>query len=145
MKQFYCVAIILFTLSASAQEMRDTDVPAEVKAAVQKSYKDAKGLKWEKEGPNFEAEFVWEGKETSAVYDQNGTFLEVEIEFKLADIPAAARDYLSKNYTSKKINEVTKISKADGSITYEIEIKKKDLFFDANGQFIKEVVERTKD
>jgi len=54
-------------------------------------------------------------------------------------------EYVIKNYLGSKIEEAAKITDAAGKITYEAEIEKGkeeiELIFDANGQFIKKMVE----
>ena len=69
--------------------------------------------------------------------DANGMIVEIEIELAVADLPAAAINYVSANYGSEKIREASKITSANGTITYEAEVSKKDLIFDASGKFIK--------
>jgi hypothetical protein len=48
-------------------------------------------------------------------------------------------NYLQANYANKKIKESAKITSAAGIITYEAEVEDKDLIFDGNGKFLKEV------
>jgi hypothetical protein len=73
--------------------------------------------------------------------DASANVLETEIEIKPQALPSSVQDYISKNYPGQKIKEAAKITAADGTITYEAEVKGKDLIFDNNGSFVKEVVE----
>ena len=138
MKKYSIAALILLVgLSASAQKLKDDDVPGIVKTSFDKQYPGVKA-KWEKEDGNYEAGFKKDGKTMSVLYDPMGTLKETEVVIKEAELPAATLDYLKTNYKGKKIKETAKVTKADGTINYEAEIEGKDVVFDGNGKFIKE-------
>lgn len=146
MKNLIMVAAgLLFSFAVSAQKMKEKELPSAVKESFKKNYPNAKEVKWEKEGSNFEAEFEIGETESSVVYDANGILVESEVEIKIEELPAAVKDYVSKNYKAMKIKEAAKITAAAGAITYEVEIKGKDLIFDSKGNFIKEEAGTSKD
>jgi hypothetical protein len=130
-KSIFIVAGLMISLAACAQKVKESDVPSVVKDGFKQSYKDAKEVKWEKEGANFEAEFEVGETDQSVVLDATGNIIETEIEIKIGELPLAVKDYVAKNYKDNKIKEATKI-------TYEAELKGKDLIFDSTGKFIKE-------
>lgn len=123
----------------SAQKVQEKDVPATIKAAFQKNYPTARELKWEKENGNYEAEFEMEEADYSVLIDISGNIIETEAEIRIEALPADAVAYVSKNYAGQKIREAARIIDSKGAITYEVEIKNKDLIFDGNGDFIKEI------
>lgn len=135
-------AAITVTVTAqkeTEENKKSITPPAAVKAAFEKTYKDASKIKWSKEGTaDYEASFVYKKIEMSAVYDAVGNLKETEWEMKASDLPVAITDYVKKNYKGKKIEEAAKIVKANGEINYEAEVDGKDVIFDANGKFIKE-------
>ena len=133
--------MLLTATFANAQKMQDKDVPVIIKSAFQKQYPDAKEVKWEKENGNYEAEFELKETEHSALFDASGNIIESEVEISSDALPANVKEYVSKNYSGQKIKEAAKITDAKGTVTYEAEIKGKDLIFDSNGNFIKEVKE----
>lgn len=133
------MAASLMTGSAFAQKMQENDIPAVVKSALQKAHPDAKGIKWEKEGDNFEAEFEQGKTEQSVVLNAQGSILETEVEIAVAELPQKAKDYVATNYKGQALKEAAKITDAKGVVTYEAEIKGKDLIFDAAGTFLKEI------
>lgn len=139
--------LILMTVAAMitsltfAQKTQDKNVPAIIKSAFQKQYPDAKEVKWEKENGNYEAEFEVGETDYSVLIDASGNIIETEIEISNDALPANAKEYISKNYAGQKIKEAAKITDAKGTVTYEAEIKGKDLIFDSNGVFIREVKE----
>lgn len=134
----FIAAGVMISLAACAQKMKEADVPSAVRDAFKKAHNDAKEVKWEKEGGNFEAEFEVGEVDQSVVYDASGKLIETEVEIKVDELPAGVKDYVAKNYKDAKIKEATKITDAKGTVTYEAEIKDKDLIFDSNGKFIKE-------
>lgn len=133
-KVVYVVALLVsITTASQAQKLNKAKVPIAVTAAFAKTHANVAKVSWSKEGSNFEAEFTLNGKETSEVYAPNGTFIEAEVEINVADLPAAVKTKLK----DQKVTEAAKITKANGSVIYEAEIKGKDLLFDANGNLVK--------
>jgi len=135
------MAASLISAGAFAQSKQDKDIPAAVKSAFQKAHPDAKAVKWEKEGENFEAEFGHGKTGQSVVIDAQGNILETEVEIAVSELPKKASDYVSEHYKGQSIKEAAKITDAKGTVTYEAEIKGKDLMFDAAGTFLKETKE----
>jgi hypothetical protein len=144
-KPMFILAGLLLSLATSAQKIKESAVPSIVKDAFKNNYKDAKDIEWEKEDANFEVEFEIGETDQSIVYDPTGIIIEKELEIKVKELPSAVGDYIANNYKDKKIKEATKITSASGTVTYEAEIKDKDLIFDENGKFIKEEVDKDAD
>lgn len=138
MKTLLTLAIFALTIMpAMAQKIKDTDVPTAVKDALKKQHPNAEVEKWEKEDGNYEAE-IEEGKsEMSLTFDASGNLLETEVEIKTSDLPASVSNYVHKNFPGKKIKEVSKITLANGTLNYEVEIDKTEYIFDSNGTLLK--------
>ncbi len=135
---FFLVACMLL----SAATIHAIEVPDVVETAFAKQFPTAKKVKWEKETSElFEAEFLLDGKELSAVYKADGTWQETETEIQVAELPQAVLAQLKKTHPEAKIKEAAKIQRADNSVVYEAEIKvgrkETDLLFDANGNEVK--------
>jgi len=133
-------AIVIATfmgVAAMAQKLNSAQVPPVVKASFAKAYPAAKTVKWEKEKGDFEAGFKQGGNEISAIFKADGTQLESELEIKIISLPAPALAYVKQNYKGAAIKEAAKITKANGEVNYEAEVKGKDLLFDSTGKFIK--------
>lgn len=138
MKKLTLSAFAVISVSlCSAQNLQEKDVPAVVRSAFQKQYPGVKADEWDKEGVNYEVEFKVQEAEQSLLIDPMGTILETEIEINISSLPETAREYVSKNYAGQSITEAAKITDAKGKVTYEAEVKGKDLLFDGNGNFIK--------
>ncbi len=137
-KLVFLLAAVAGVSFANAQKVSEKEVPAVVKSALQKSHPNAKELKWEKEKGNNEAGFEVGETDYSVLIDASGSILETEVEVSEAELPATAKAYIIKNYAGTKIKEVAKITDAKGVVTYEAEVKGKDLIFDTTGKFLKE-------
>ena len=124
--------------AACGQKLDASKVPVAVKASFAKQYPGA-AAKWEKEDGKYEATFKQGANELSAMFDPNGSFSESEMEMKVTDLPATVADYMKAHYKGKSIKGAAKITRADGSINYEAALGSKDVIFDANGNFLKEV------
>lgn len=128
----------LITSLAFAQKIADKNVPQTVISSFQKAYPTAKAVKWDKEGENYEASFDLNKTDYSVLYDANGNLQETEVEIETSQLPKAVTDYVAAQYKGQKIKEAAKITNAQGAITYEAEIKGKDLMFDSTGNFLRE-------
>ncbi|TDG36157.1 hypothetical protein EZJ43_09115 [Pedobacter changchengzhani] len=117
---------------AQAQKLKAEKVPMAVRNAFTKLHPTAK-VKWELEKKDYEAGFILGGKETTEVYSINGVLKETEVTIKLSEFPMAVMAKLK----NLKITEAAKITRADGSVVYEAEVKGKDLLFDKDGKSIK--------
>lgn len=143
----FSVAVIVLAInSASAQKVKETEVPKAVVTSFQTHFKGAKADAWDKEkNGEYEAEFKMNKVEMSANFSADGTLMETEEEIAISTLPKSVEEYVIKNYLGSKIEEAAKITDATGKITYEAEIEKGkeeiELIFDANGQFIKKIVE----
>ena|SRR5437868_3939351 len=129
--------LVLTCIALQAQDLKEVQVPVVVKDAFAKGHPGVMVEKWEKEKNNYEAEYTINGVEYSLLYDAAGNLLENEVKVPIGDLPQAATDYISKNYKTEKIKDVSKITDASGKIFYEADLGKKDLIFTEAGVFIK--------
>ncbi len=136
MMMVFAVSSIGF--AACAQKIKADQVPAKVKASFAKQYPGTE-VTWEKEAGKFEAGFKKDGSVMSALYEANGSMTESEKDIKVSALPATVLAYVKANYKGKTIKEAAIITKADGTVTYEAEVNGKDVIFDSNGKFIKEM------
>ncbi|HEY4149032.1 MAG TPA: PepSY-like domain-containing protein [Chitinophagaceae bacterium] len=125
-------------LALTAVAQKGITPPAAANTAFQKAYPGISNVKWEKEGPGYEANFKQNGTEMSAVYDAKGVLQETETSIKIAELPPAVADYVKTHYKGAVLKEAAKVTKANGTVNYEAEVNKKDVIFDAKGVFIKE-------
>ena len=139
MKTFFALLTVSIAISsaACAQKIEASKVPVAVKESFAKQFPGAKA-NWEKEGGKYEAGFKQHKNEMSALFETNGTMTESEMEIKMSDLPIPVAAYIKKHHNGAMIQEAAKITKANGEINYEAEVKGKDLIFDEKGNFLKE-------
>ncbi len=130
-------AIIFVSFTACGQKIDASKVPAAVKTSFAAKFPGAK-VKWEKEDGKYEAGFTHQGHEMSALFQENGTMEESEMEINVTELPAAISAYITKHHPGVAIKEAAKITRSNGAIQYEAEVKGKDLIFDEKGNFLKE-------
>lgn len=140
MKNLFAWLMLSATVSlvACGQKLDASKVPAPVKESFAKEFPGAIA-KWEKEDGKFEAGFNYQNHSMSALFEANGTMTESEMEMKVSELPANVLAYIKANYSGVSVKEAAKITKANGEMIFEAEIKGKDLLFDMNGNFIEEV------
>ncbi|HEY4208474.1 MAG TPA: PepSY-like domain-containing protein [Puia sp.] len=132
------IALCLTTIGAAAQNVKSADVPVAVKSALSKKFPSAAGVTWEKEKGNFEANWGGKSKEdNSVVFTPNGTFVEMVVAIKVAELPIGVMTYVKGHYPGAKVTEAGKVTDAQGKTSYEAEVKGKDLLFDQAGNFVK--------
>ncbi len=97
--------------------------PVVVADSFNKKFVSATKVGWDQENPTeWEAEFKMEGKSMSASFNNEGIWLETEIELKEKEIPSVAIEALKKKFTSYEIEEAFIISTPDFK-GYEIMIE----------------------
>ena len=140
MKKCFLIMSVMaiFALSAAAQKLKESQVPAAIKQAFQKAYPGTVAT-WEKEGSNYEVNFKQNGKSMSSVIDSKGSIMETETDIAVNELPETIQHYVKQYYKGAAIKEAARIVKADGAVNYEAEVNGKDVVFDADGKFIKEV------
>ncbi len=145
MKKLVTLALIFIATGgvafAQKKEHKESKVivPTAVKQAFEKQYAGTKA-KWDNENGKFEASFKKADKDMSILYNANGTVEETELAISITELPAAATAYIT-SHKLGKVKEAAKITKANGTIEYEAEIKTGDALFDSKGNFIKIVKE----
>lgn len=135
------LALLMFsgsTVLVNAQTVKETQVPSAVKSALKSKYADAKGVQWEKEKGNYEAN--WGGKsneDQSVQFTPSGEFIEMVKAIPVSQLPAPVLSYVKAHYKGAKITEAGKVTDAKGKLSYEAEVNKKDIIFDEKGNFVK--------
>lgn len=140
MKKLMLLAAMVMGVSLGfSQKMKDAEVPAAVKSALQKQFPAAKDVKWDKEKNQYEASFDLNKTDHSVLFDEAGKIVETEVEIEMNQLPKGVAEYIKANYKGVTVKEAAKITDAEGKVTYEAEVKGMDLLFDSTGKFIKEV------
>lgn len=80
MKNLKLIAVLIVIISLFSCNGSDCKVPKKVLTAFETAYPDAKDVEWEKDGKNFEVEFMKDGVEVEISYDIEGNLLGIEVE-----------------------------------------------------------------
>lgn len=117
--------------------------PKVVSDAFTKKFPTATKVSWGKESAKeWEAEFSLDGIKISAVFFQNGKWLETEQMVKASELPKAVADAIKAKYSGWTIAEADKTESAKLGAIYEADLKKgmskKAVAIKADGTFVKE-------
>lgn len=132
------ILILVLIFAISACQSSKSEAPAAIQDAFKKLHPDATILQWNDESPVWEAKYQ-EGNEKGAVsFDANGEITETELVIDEVQLPNSPLipEYIKTNYPEEKIQGCEKITQANGTVTYEIQITGKELVFDDQGKFL---------
>jgi hypothetical protein len=134
----FFVAGLLASVAATAQRLKEKDIPVAVKSALEKRYPAATAVTWEKEKGNYEANWGGRsGEDNSVQFSPSGDFIEIVNAIPVSGLPPAVAVYVNEHYKGAKITEAGKVTNAAGRLSYEAEVHGKDLVFDEQGRFVK--------
>jgi hypothetical protein len=143
MKPLFVVPLMLIILLACHQVNKDRRAPDNIVSAFKKLHPNAVIEEWNDEPPVWEAKYK-DGDEKGAVsFDKEAIVTETELvieESQLRNQPTIP-DYIKAHYTGEKIQRCERITKADGTTTYEIQITGKEIVFDKEGKYLSEEID----
>ncbi len=144
------VTVLSFGILSSSCAQGKKSAPAAVQAAFKAKFPTVQKAKWDKEDENeWEAEFKTDGKEMSANFSSDGTWLETETELKAADLPQAVKDAIASQFAGYKMEEASMVQTAEMAAGYEVEMEKGEttieVLFGADGTVIKQKTESEDD
>ena len=140
MKRFLLCGLtaLLLTAAVCAQDLKTAQVPPAVREALAKKYPSAAKVGWEKEKGNYEANWGGRSKEDSSVtFTPGAAFVEIVVAIPVGQLPAGVGVYVKQHYGAVKIKEAGRVVDSLGKVSFEAEIKGKDLIFDEKGNFVK--------
>lgn len=140
MKKLLTSIICIVLLAACNQAAKTREVPTNISEAFIKLHPNATILKWNDEHPIWEAKYQ-DGEEKGAVsFNAKAEVTETELVISENLLPNASviPDYIKTHYPNEKIKGCEKITKADGTIIYEIQITGKEIVFDGSGKYLSE-------
>jgi hypothetical protein len=131
--------IAAFFMQAQAQNLRGIDISISVTTSLHEAYPSILA-DWSKDGDNFEAKYKADSLNRTVTYNSSGILIETNTEILEAALPVPVMEYLNENYKDQEVNEISKITNANGIVIYETKIKVMDLTFDSSGKFVKTVM-----
>lgn len=139
------LSFLLLNINASEKKVKAADVPDVVKTSLNQKFPGVTVKEWGKENDtNWEAEFMLNGIEHSACFDNNGIWKETEQEIKMKDVPAIVKAALEKEFPGFKVEDPELKETATGK-TYDFEVEKGDDEFEISIDLEGNLVKKEKD
>jgi len=152
MNRIVLIFVFVFAISFNikAKDIRESQVPAEVKAYVEKHYPAAGYKEWNYKNKNntiyyYKVEFEVNGREVKLERSPNGKLISSKEELETKDIPAFISNYVEKNYPEAYLLSV-KRKEDRGRIYYDAGIRyrnswgntrHRNIHFNSNGELMK--------
>lgn len=141
-KLFFAILLVtgLTQVAAAQEQVKESDVPAEVKTSFKSAYPDAQGVEWKMKEGTYKAKFQANGTENFAAFDPAGKLLAKGVKIKESEIPAAVSTAVKSGYADKTIDNVFKVEK-NGTTHYMVKFTgtpETKVAYTADGQVVKE-------
>ncbi len=134
-------ALLFLAGFASAQHIKQSEVPGVVVDAFQEQFMGSPAKAWEKEPDgSYEVDFVKDNKKMSAIFAADGALIQTENEIESKAMPEMALAIIKKDYADYRLDEVSIVTTSSGQQVYVAEmVKGKDkisVVFDPVGNFL---------
>lgn len=136
MKNLLTIIALALGLSAAAQTVSESEVPAVIRNSVKNEYPNIKVQEWRKDGNRYEVEYAINGVGACLVYDKSGSYIESEKKIGFQEIPHSIQQYVAAKMAGQKISEASRIVTAVGNMYYEVVIDGKAQYFDPQGKHL---------
>jgi len=130
-------ALTGFFVNAQAQDLKSTDVPVSVMDSFNLDYPAITDVDWNKDGNNFSAGFEENKLGRTITYAASGKRVGIDEQIVLTAVPYSVTAYVRKNHEGNEMDSASKLTSADGTVTYKTKMAGKDLFFDSKGTYLK--------
>lgn len=115
--------LILCLLAADwSVAQKSVSIPFEISQDLATRFPQASAARWEAISGGFEGEWMENGKEVAAIYDEQAHFVMVEREIDPTQLPNAVAKAVKRDYKGAKIEEAESQEHADRSMTYQVAI-----------------------
>ena len=135
----FITLIVLSVCEAEAQKCKSKNVPFSITNAFKQTHPTIQKTHWGKDEMNYQVTYVEHNAPVSITYDPLGKMIITETQISVEQLPVSVTQYVEKNYPQDIYEDVAKITDADNSIAYEVQIKNTALIFDAQGNFVQEM------
>lgn len=141
------IVVLSFGILSTSCAQNKKAAPAAVTTAFKAKFPTVQKAHWDMEHEGeWEAEFKSGGKEMSANFKADGTWLETETELKEADLPQAVKDAVAAQFPGSKVEEVNLVETPGQPAGYEVELEKGEVaveaLFSADGTLLKQQAEQ---
>ncbi|MCC7534022.1 MAG: PepSY-like domain-containing protein [Bacteroidia bacterium] len=129
---------------AVAQELKERNVPSEVKQAFQEKYPNTYVYEWEwkRKKSLYKAEFMWKRLKYEAYFTKEGKWILSEYEIAAHELPEVVHKAIaSGEYANWEIDDIDVIHSPEHEVSYEIEVKrnkqKRKLYYLPDGKLLR--------
>ena len=123
-KIFMLICATLLCGSIGAQKIATDKVPAAVHSTFKSKFPSATKATWQMEGKNYEAEFKMSEVAHTASFSPSGTWLKTDTSIKIAELPSAVKETITKEFAGYAIKQANKTEDAKHGKGYEVAIEK---------------------
>jgi len=123
---------------AKSQVIEVREVPTVVVSSFQTTYPSVTKVQWQRVGSNYEALYRDNQGDVYVTYDPSGKLIETGQGIVTTSVPEPVTTYVKTKYKGDKLTKVYKVKDANGVVLYKGKVKDKYVFFDSNGNFIRE-------
>ena len=150
MKYFLILFAFSFGFISTSCAQNKKMAPEAIQAAFKAKFPTVQKARWDMENEQeWEAEFKMNGKEMTANFKADGSWMETETEMKAADLPQAIKDALSAQFSGYKTEEAAMVETPGQAAAYEVELEMGETtieaLFSADGTLIKQKTESEED
>jgi len=134
------LVLLLGTLTGTiqAQLIPAKQVPIPVQQALRKLHPAVQHLQWERAAPYYEAIFTLNQNHRAIKFDVKGQVAETEVGIPITSLPPVISTYIKPHYPNERMQAAETVTKANGSMHYEIRITGMEVVFDKAGTYIEE-------
>jgi len=132
-----------FILQASAQDIKESDVPTAVKTNFKTAFSNAKDVEWKKKEGKYKAKFEVNGTDYVAYYGADGKVISKGLKIRRSELPTAIADAVKSAYAGRTIDNVYRMDK-NGSAYYLVKLEgdpDTKVLYTPDGQVAKEKVD----
>lgn len=129
MRTIVLLPAALIVISACGQKNEEI-VPKKVEEAFLKQFPNGDKVEWSKESDTeWEVDFKLEDVKYSAVFEQNGNWIETEHEIKAKQLPDLVKMTMEQHFSAYEI-ESAEIAEKEHGTFYELEIEKGEVMME---------------
>lgn len=140
MKANLIILLALLVTVGCQPSKKEVAVPDQIQEAFKKIHPNATNVLWIEEPGIFEAKFSDGSMKGAVAFNEKGDVVETEEVIEQDKLPnfTGITEYIKTSYPGETIKQSEKITKQDGTVIYELQIKGKELVFDSEGKFLEE-------
>jgi hypothetical protein len=149
MKRIFLIgsfALALFVNTATAQDLKQSQVPSLIVNSFQKSFPKTSDVEWELDGEYYKVEFETGlfGTDHDAWFDKTGKLIRHKEEISKSGLPQKVLAKINSDFKGYRVEDVKKITEGD-KVTYTLDLEtiseEWKVAFDSNGNVLSKVAD----